>query len=178
MRALSIQKSYGFHFKKKHNWLPVLFFKNQKSKVDWNRTKATRMSTNARNRYKCYQTSIIILYLNVVQILFVTRNVVILWLFDAPHESASILAASAGYSSTKVVPLAFLLTRQHHAISRIFLNSSRNSPREIPKYVLTSVISVNSKWLWKNSCKDRCCKFSIYFLRWIYLKRTAAIYFH
>lgn len=62
----------------------------------------------------------------------ITRNniVVILWLLGTPHERVNFSrAAPTGYSSTKVVPLAFLSTRRRHAISRIFRNLSRGTYR-------------------------------------------------
>jgi len=103
-------------------------------------TMTKRTSTNgvvARNRYTRAIGHIGYPRLYVVQTLLVTHNVVILWLFGAPHESASILAAPRrqAIEVSKVVPLAFLSTRHRHAISRIFLNSSlgTNSPNTISR---------------------------------------------
>lgn len=98
------------------------------------------------------------LYLYVVQTLLVTHNVVILWLFGAPHERECVnfsRAAPTGYSSAKVVPLAFLSTRHRHAISRIFLNSSRAVRRLAPPWNTAKYWrpKSHSKRLWESSCK-------------------------
>lgn len=108
----------------------------------------TLTSITARNR-QCFIRYPKI-YLYVVQTLLVIHRSNIMIVRHSPRECVNFSrVAPTGYSSTKVVPLAFLSTRHRRAISRIFRNSSRGTSyrhREISIYMYwTSPILADAK---------------------------------
>jgi len=165
------QKSDGSHTQKEKLQHVIIvtcrycFWKTRNRKlIGIDGTMAKRTLTNgvvARNRYTrvIRYTSVAICCSNITRN---TQRSNIVIVRRSPRECVNFSrSAPTGYSSAKVVPLAFLSTRHRHAISRIFLNSSRgtSSPNTISRNTeicigVCQFQSTRNRRLWKSSRED------------------------